>query len=144
MLWWAECTHIIFSISIIKKIYEYIYCLHCNHTLRALRSEGVNLHASNGIFLGRAYDRLRRRTKSLWMALINAERAKKNPPLPPISLAARILNVDVGGIFGSVDALTFTYTLFNYGKQREFEGYWDSEKIINGSTNQWNNVHVGV
>lgn len=62
------------------------------------------------------------------MALINAERAKKNPPLPPISLAARILNVDVGGIFGSVDALTFTYTLFNYGKQRE--GYWDSEKMV--------------
>ena len=45
----------------------YIYCLHCNRTLRALRSEGVNLHASNGIFLGRAYDRLRdrRHTKSL-------------------------------------------------------------------------------
>jgi hypothetical protein len=62
------------------------------------------------------------------MAVINAERAKKNPPLPPISLAARILNVDVGGIFGSVDALTFTYTLFNYGKQRE--GYWDSEKMV--------------
>ena len=49
-------------------IYIYIYCLHCNHTLRALRSEGVNLHASNGIFLGRAYDRLRRRTKSLCAA----------------------------------------------------------------------------
>ena len=46
-------------------IYIYIYCLHCNNMLRALRSEGVNLHASNGIFLGRAYDRLRRRTKSL-------------------------------------------------------------------------------
>ena len=50
-------------------MYICIYCLHCNHTLRALRSEGVNLHASNGIFLGRAYDRLRRRTKSLWSPL---------------------------------------------------------------------------
>jgi len=57
-----------------------MYYLHCNHTLRALRSEGVNLHASNGIFLGRAYDRLRRRTKSLWVASTNssAQSATKN------------------------------------------------------------------
>ena len=49
MLWWSEC----------------IYSLHCNHTLRALHLEGVNLHALNRFFLGRAYDHLQRCTKSL-------------------------------------------------------------------------------
>ena len=88
MLWWAECTHIIFSISIIKKnMYIYIYCLHCNHTLRALRSEGVNLHASNGIFLGRAYDRLRRRTKSLCTVIyVPGDRRSFEIRLRPISV----------------------------------------------------------
>ena len=69
------------------------------------------------------------------MALINAESAKKNPPLPPISLAARILNVDVGGIFGSKDALTFTYIYLVqlWNAERRILGF---RAIENGSTNQ--------
>ena len=48
--------------------------------------------------------------------------------LAPIKMAARITNEEAGGIFGDVEALTFTYCMLNYGKQRD--GYWDSEKML--------------
>lgn len=57
---------------------------------------------------------------------VNRIRVQKGQPL--IKMCARICNQEVGGVFGDVDALTLTYCLFNYGKQRD--GYWDSDKMV--------------
>lgn len=57
---------------------------------------------------------------------LNAIRAANN--LPPIQMATRVTNQEVDGAFGDVDALWFSYHLFDYGKQRQ--GYWDGEKMV--------------
>ena len=60
------------------------------------------------------------------MSQLNAIRASKG--LGPITLATRVTNEEVDGAFGpGVEALTFSYHLFNYGKNKE--GYWDGEKM---------------
>ena len=60
------------------------------------------------------------------MSQLNAIRASKG--LGPITLATQVTNEEVDGAFGpGVEALTFSYHLFNYGKNKE--GYWDGEKM---------------
>ena len=60
------------------------------------------------------------------MAEVNARRAAKNEP--PITMAIRVTNDEVDGLLGDENALTFSYHLFEYGKQRG--GYWDGEKML--------------
>lgn len=60
------------------------------------------------------------------MAELNATRASQGKE--PISMVFRLTNEDADGHLGDVDALTFPYYFFEYGKQRE--GYWNSEKMI--------------